>query len=268
MKPFLLATATLLLLTISACKKENKTPRCTLATRASFADSARVTYDAQGRVSTYEIVGESVYTFNYTSALAAQCVVSIPGNPVYTTYNIFLNTNGTVSSMTNSISLGGSTIDYTFYFTYNAEGRIAKCLQRYDQPGAISVKLDSMVYTNGSLAGQYSFYGPSSTGPFTLQEYALTTATDKPNQIGYHAFSLYEEPMTLVSGFYPFYHLFGKGSDKLPAETTFYTNTGTLSFKMNYTYLLDENGYVTEANITRSILAPTTENRRFTYGCE
>ncbi len=268
MKQVFITTSTILLLTIAACKKEDNPIKCTLAGRASVADSARVTYDAQGRVSTYEIVGESVYTFNYTSALAAQCVVSIPGNPVYTTYNIYLNTNGTVSSMSNSIVISGTNIDYTYYFTYNAEGRIAKCLQRYDQTGGISVKLDSMVYENGSLAGQYTYYGASSTGPFTLQEYALTTSTDKPNYIGYHAFSVYEEPMTLLSGFYPFYHLFGKGSDKLPAETSVYTNTGTLSFKMNYTYLLDENGYVTEGNITRSILAPSTENRRFYYNCQ
>lgn len=268
MKQIFLAIAAVLLLTISACKKESNPLNCRLVSRASVTDSARISYDAQGRVSTYEIAGESVYTFNYTSALAAQCIVSTPGNPAYTTYNIYLNSNGTVSSMSNSIVITGTTIDYTYNFTYNAEGRIYKCEQRYEQPGAISIKLDSMVYTNGSLAKQYTFYSPSATGPFTLQEYALTTSTDKTNYIGYHAFSLYEEPMTLLSGFYPFYHLFGKGSDKLPAETSFYTNTGTLSFKMTYTHLLNENGYLTEENITRSILAPSTENRRFTYSCE
>ncbi|MBK8658661.1 MAG: DUF4595 domain-containing protein [Bacteroidetes bacterium] len=268
MKPFLLAAAALLLLTISACKKENKTPNCTLVTRASLTDSARISYDAQGRVATYEIVGESVYTFNYTSALAAQCVVSIPGNPTYTTYNVFLNSNGTVSSMSNSIVIGGTNIDYTYYFTYNAEGRIAKCLQRYDQTGGISVKLDSMVYENGNLVRKFKFVSASVTGPFYLQEYAITTYTDRPNKMGYHAFSFVEEPTSLLSGFYPFFHLYGKASDKLPAETNVYTNTGTLSFKMNYTYLLDENGYVTEENVSRSILAPSTENRRFGYSCE
>lgn len=268
MKPFLLAAAALLLLTISACKKENKMPNCTLVTRAGLTDSARIIYDAQGRVSTYEQVGEAVYTFTYTSALTAKCTVSISGNPTYTIYNIYLNNNGTVASMNNSILISGTTLEYTYVFTYNAEGRISKCEQRYEQPGAISIKYDSMVYVNGSLAGQYTFVGPSSTGPFTLQEYALITSTDKNNYIGYHAFSNYEEPISLTSGFYPFYHLFGKGSDKLPAETIFYTNTGTLSFKMTYTYLLNENGYVTEENAIRTILAPTTDNRRFTYSCE
>ena len=268
MKHIVISIAAVLLLTISACKKENKTLSCALASRASVTDSARVTYDAQGRVSTYEIVGESVYTFNYTSALAAQCVVSIPSDPAYTTYNIYLNSNGTVSSMSNSLVIAGTTIVYNYTFTYNAEGRIYKCEQRFEQPGAISIKLDSMVYANGSLAKQYSFYAPSATGPFTLQEYALTTSTDKTNYIGYHAFSTYEEPITQLSGFYPFYHLFGKGSDKLPAETSFYTNTGTLSFKMTYTHLLNENGYLTEENISRSIISPSTENRRFTYSCE
>ena len=212
-------------------------------------------------------MGESVYNFNYTSALAAQCVVSIPGNPNYTTYNVFLNSNGTVSSMNNSIVIGGTTINYTYYFTYNAEGRIAKCLQRYDQTGGISVKLDSMVYENGNLVRKYKFVSASVTGPFYLQEYAITTYTDMPNKVGYHAFSFVEEPTSLLSGFYPFFHLYGKASDKLPAETSVYSNTGTLSFKMSYTYLMDENGYVKEENVSRSIISPSTENRRFYYSC-
>jgi len=270
MKQIVFALAAVLLLCVAACKKESKTLSCRLVSRVNAADSAIVSYDAQRRVSTYEIVGESVYTFNYTSGLSAQCVVSIPSNPTYTTYYIFLNSNGTISSMNNSMVISGSTYDYSYSFKYNTDGRIIRCDQMLEQVGggSSSIKYDSMVYENGSLVKQLTYYATTTTGPYTLQEYSVSTPTDKTNRIGYHAFSYYEEPITMLSGFYPFYHLFGKGSDKLPSETSFYSASGTLSFKMSYNYLFDANDNVQEMNIARTIFAPSTENRRFYYSCE
>lgn len=262
-----LFAAACVLLGSAACKKDKVTKTCRLSGRANYADSVVITYDAQGRVAVYDMVNLSTYTFTY-SGLSAQCNVSTPTDPNAETYNIYLNSDGTVASFSNSIPFSGSTLDYTYAFKYNNEGRIRICEQRVDGPGAISIKMDSMVYLNGCLIRQYTFYATSSTGPYTLQEYSITNYSDVPNALGYHVFSLYEEPITMVSGFYPFYHLFGKGSDKLPTETNFYTNTGTLQSRMNYNYLYDADGKVLEVNKARSILAPQTENLRFYYNCE
>lgn len=268
MKQILFSLTAILLLSIAACKKDEKTVQCRLVGRAGLVDSAHLTYDAQGRVLTYELVGESVYTFTYTSTLTAKCVVSTLTDSNYTTYRIFLNSNGTVSSMNNSVLESGTTYTYNYSFIYNADNRIIRCDQRAEGPGSAIIKKDSMVYENGSLAKQYTYYATSPTGPYTLQEYAITTSTDIPNQIGYHAFSVYEEPMTLLIGSFQFYHLLGKGSDKLPTETNSYNPDGTLSFRVNYNYSFDENGFITEQNVSRSILSPSTGNRRFHYYCE
>ena len=268
MKQIIFSLTAILLLSIAACKKDEKTVQCRLVSRVAGPDSAVITYDAQGRVTAYELPSQAVYTFSYTSGLTAQCVVSIPGDPAYTTYSIFLNSNGTVSSMNNSVMISGSNYTYYYSFNYNADGRIIRCDQRAEGPGSASIKLDSMVYQNGSIVKQLTYYATATTGPYTLQEYSVCSSTDKPNHIGYHAFSYYEEPVSLLSGFYPFYHLFGKGSDKLPAETSFYSASGTLNYKMSYNYLFDEQENVQEMNISRTIFAPSTENRRFYYNCE
>lgn len=229
-----------------------------------------VTYDAQGRVLTYQVIGNSTHTFNYTSALAAQCVLSLPSDPNRTTYNIYLNSNGTVASMNNSIVIGGFTYDYYYTFHYNTEGRINRCDQKVENVsgGSVSFNYDSMVYENGSLTKQYTFGAATLSGPYSMQKYSITTNTDQANKISYHPYNFVGEPISTVSGFQAFYHLFGKGSDRLPAETNIYTPSGTLSYKINYTHLLNENGYLTEENITRSIIAPGTENRRFYYSCK
>lgn len=270
MKSIISAAILLLLVSAAGCKKDKSTVSCKLVSRATNTDSSLITYDAQGRVQSFELVGEYAYTFTYTSALTAQCIVSIPSNPVYDSYNIFLSTTGTIVSMNNSLNIGGSTYDYSYAFQYNVDGKISRCEQSVIQAsgGSNTFKYDSMVYENGNLTKQYTYYATSATGPFYLQEYSLTTYSDQPNKVGYHAYSFVEEPTSILSGFYPFFHMYGNGSNNLPVETSVFTNTGTLSFKMSYNYLLDEKGYLIEENVSRGIIAPSTENRRFYYTCE
>ena len=88
---------------IAACKKDEKALTCQLIARSNGVDSATITYDAQGRVSSYG-TASSTYTFTY-SGLTAQCVVSTPANPNAGSYNVYLNGDGTVSSMSESITL-------------------------------------------------------------------------------------------------------------------------------------------------------------------
>ncbi len=264
-----LAIAAFLLTGIAACKKDSKTLNCRLAGRASYADSMAITYDAQGRVSAFNYGAGYAYTLTY-GGLTAQAVVSTTTDPTVQTYNIFLNSNGQASSINTSTTISGTTYDYSYVFFYDTEGHIIRCEQEQDNLSNTndSYKYDSMVYENGNLTKQYSYAANASSGPWFLQEYFTTTYTEKPNTLGYHAFSNFEEPTSILSGYYPFFHLYGKASAKLPLETTFYDNGGALSFRMSYAYLFDENGYVTEENVSRSVIFPSTENRRYYYTCE
>lgn len=265
-----LFTAVCLLLSFSACKKEDKKLNCRLTDTYTAGDSVHITYDAQGRVSVYAYPDlGTYYTYTY-SGLSAQCVLSTPSNPSLITYNLFLNSDGTVASMLYTRLIGSSTVNYTFNFKYNSEGRIRLCEQQLNDVtiGAVSFKLDSMVYVNGNLSAQFTYNAASPTGPFYFQESTLTTYTEYDNTISYHPFSIYEEPMTLLSGLGPFYHLYGKGSSKLPLETSVYNDLSVLNFKMSYNYLFDENGNVQEQNQVRTISLPSASNKRFYYTCE
>lgn len=260
----------LLLIGVSACKKDDEKLNCRLSGTYIAGDSVHITYDAQGRVSVYAYPDFNVsYNFTY-SGLTAQCVRNAPSNPTTISYNLFLNSDGTVANMFYTRLLGGNTVNYTFNFKYNSEGRIRLCEQQENDVtiGASIFRLDSMVYVNGRLTAQYTYYGSTPTGPIYFQESTLTTYTEHDNTIGYHPFSIYEEPTTLLSGFGPFFHLFGKGSSKLPLETSVYNDLGVLNFKMSYNYLFDDNGNVREQNQVRTVSGPFASNKKFYYTCE
>ena len=266
----LLFICCVILLAAASCKKEQKAVTCRLTEKIDSYDSAQITYDANGRVSVYSNALGNAYTFNY-SGLTAQCVVSYPGSTNTSTYQIYLNSQGQASSITYYVppAAGGAERLYSYVFLYDNNSRIVKCEQSLNMPGTASdyFMYDSMVYENGNMIKKFTFAkGGSSTG-YGLQQYSTTSYTETENKIGYHGLSYTEEPTSLLTGFYQFFHLYGQCSANLAAETNVYTATGTLSFRISYSYLFDELGNVTEENVARSLVSPSTENRKFYYEC-
>lgn len=268
MNRIILVSAILLLLLASACKKDKTTPNCRLTAIKSNFDTAYVTYNSNGRVLSYGDVRYGLYSFFYPGGLSAfDSVETVSSKKA--DCNISLDANGRVTFMTRSVQSLGATVNYTYQFQYNADGYITLCEQNYgaSTTGPTAFYKDSMVYSNGNLVAKYSF-ARDQISPYTLQSYLTCTYGTQPNKIGYHAFFYSEEPISVTDGWNAFYHLFGKGPANLPLKTTVYNNTGTVTYILDYTYLTDENGYPTEANIVRSVNSTNIFNRKFSYSCE
>lgn len=269
MNRIVLLSATLLLLIASACKKDKSvhTPTCRLTTIKTNFDTSYISYNSNGIVSSFGNVPQGLYTFFY-SGLTAFDSVEIPGEK-QPDCTISLDANGRVTYMSRTRQIFGKLYYYTFTFRYNAEGYVTLCEQGYSNNSDSHEEYykDSMVYANGNLATKYTFFHDESTAytPFSRME--ITYSSDQ-NKIGYYAYHFIEEPITVTSDWKAFYHLFGKGPVNLPLKTTLYSSTGDVTYVLDYTYLMDENGYPTEENIVRSILSPYSFNRKYSYSCE
>ena len=269
----LLFISCITLLMAASCKKDNKAVSCRLAQRVSYLDSSQITYDASGLVSVYNNAVGPTFTFTY-SGLTAQCVVSYTGFSNTSTYQIYLNSQGLASTITYYVppTAGGAERLYSYVFLYDNNNRIVRCEQSLNMPGTTSdfFMYDSMVYENVNLSKQFTFKRSGASTSYGFQEYSVIAYTDKENTIGYHALSPFDEPTSLERGFNPFFHLYGKGSTNLPLETTVYNGDGTLSSIIDYSYLFDENGNVTDEIITKNIplLAPAIDVRKFNYECK
>lgn len=260
------------LLLAASCKKDNKAVSCRLSQRVSYLDSSQITYDASGRVSVYNNAVGPIFTFTY-SGLTAQCVVSYTGSSNTSSYQIYLNSQGLASTITYYVPptlLSGERL-YSYVFLYDNNNRIVRCEQSLDVPGTTSdyFMYDSMVYENGNLNKQFTFARSGASTTYGLQEYSVIGYSTKENKIGYHALSSFDEPTSLERGFTPFFHLYGKGSINLPLETTVYNADGTLSTRLDYSYLFDEKGNLTDEIITEISPShgPIIDNRKFFYEC-
>src|ERR1043165_9567485 len=175
----------LLLLFAAGCKKkDNVASDCRLTKKQDASgDSALVTYDAQGRVSSY---GNDLtkYVFTYSGLTAS--VTLNASNQV--TINLSLDAEGKATFMTWSNN-SGSQVDYTYTFEYDAEGRIVKSLQTVHvsgQPTTTYFK-DSLIWANGNLIAKYT-YVHDNADPYVLYCRTQTTYTADVNKTGYHNF--------------------------------------------------------------------------------
>ena len=269
-KTLFLSTITLLL-AAGGCKKDkDKDPpaiTCQLQSIQNTGnDTAAIAYDAQGKVDSFGSLAYALYAFTYSGLTASSTVsntsTSIPH------MNIFLDAQRRVESMNRTYVSGPDTYYYNYSFTYDGEGHIIICEQGYHESGSLNYNYtrDSMVYANGNLVSKYVF-GRVDANPYVLSSHLEMTYTAQENKIGYHAFGLWEEPISQLSGWQAYYHLFGKASKNLPAITRYYDNTGTELFNVDYTFLLNENGYPTDENMIRTGSFPGARNRRFFYTC-
>jgi hypothetical protein len=268
MNRILLLSATLLLLFATACKKDKGVPTCRLTAIKSNFDTAYISYNSNGRVASYGDVPGGLYTFFYPGGLSAYDSLETSGGKK-ADCNISLDANGRITFMTRSVQSLGATVNYTYQFQYNADGYITLCEQTYgaSTTGPTAFYKDSMVYNNGNLVAKYTFTRDQ-ISPYALYKYTNSTYSTQQNKIGYHAFFYFEEPISVTDGWNAFYHLFGQGPANLPLKTTLYNNTGGVTYVLDYTYLTDENGYPTEANIVRSVNSTNIFNRKFSYSCE
>jgi YD repeat-containing protein len=249
----------------AACKKEtrNKT-NCITTSRDTYGSSRSFTYDESGRVSSAYVNGIP-YNFAY-NGLTAQCYVSVPPNPPFDYYDIFLNSDSTVMAMTNTRTSGANSYNYTYNFFYTSDGCIALC-EQHDLNNN-SYVIDSMVYENGDLTKRYTFSGEGIDTP-SLKAYNYITYTDKVNKTGYHVHSFDQYPFSMTWCIQPFYHFFGKVSKHLPKESIVFSSNGEVAYKLNYGYIVNENGYVIEQNVSYTgATSPYSSNYTFGYSCE
>ena len=269
MNRIVLLSAALLLLIASACKKDKSvhTPTCRLTTIQTNFDTSNVTYNTNGVVTSYGSLAMGLYTFLYSGLTASDSVETSSEKKL--DCNISLDAKGRVTYMNRTTQFFGTSYYYTFNFQYNADGYVSLCEQIYTNSGNTQVDYykDSMVYNNGNLATKYTFTRTEST-PYVLSSRTECTYSSDLNKIGFYAYYLIEEPISVTNGWAAFYHLFGKGPVNLPLKTTLYSSTGDVTYVLDYTYLMDENGYPTEENIVRSILSPYSFNRKYSYSCE
>lgn len=263
----------LLLIQTSACKKNSDTTpnsscRLTKVTNTNI-DTAQITYDTQGRVLTYGSLNYGLYNFTYGSGLTASATTVITDTSYHFSYDISLDAQGRATFITKHYSYPGSAYTYTFSFQYDAEGHIIRSESSLQGTGIAGVHyyLDSLVYTNGNLTAKYSYAKDNVTLNYNLTGHLTVDYGTDINKIGLQAFVTYEEPISVISGWNSFYHLFGASSKNLPSVTKYYDNTGTLFYQWNYSFLLNENGYPTEENIVRSVHNPGSINRKFAYSC-
>lgn len=267
MNRILLLSATLLLLFATACKKDKGIPTCRLTSIETNFDTSYINYNTNGMVTSYGNVPQGLFTFFY-SGLTAYDSLETPGEKKLDC-NISLDAKGRVTYMSRTTQFFGTSYYYAFTFQYNTDGYVTLCEQTQSNSATSSVSYykDSMVYANGNLSAKYTYMRSEST-PYALNSYLTCTYSTEENKIGYYAYHFIEEPITLTSDWKAFYHLFGKGPVNLPLKTTLYSYTGDISYVLDYSYLMDENGYPTEENIVRSILSPYSFNRKYSYSCE
>ena len=257
-----------LVMASASCKKEKANTSCRLTRiNRDVADSSDISYDAQNRVSRFGF-STCLYTFNYTG-LTAQAHLSYYSDTSFNTlYNIYLNSDGRVASMTYHNTVAGALYLYTYNYQYDAQGRIVLCEQNLteDASGIVTYHKDSLVFSSGNLVSKFSFTKTNTT-PYVLAQRVNISYTAHANKIGYYVWGTDEEPTSLTSGFTPFFHLYGNTSENLPEKSSVYNNSGVLQMETIYTFLLNADGYPTDENLARTILSPHTYTRKFTYTC-
>ena len=270
-KSLLFAGGVVLLISTTSCKKDktNTTSSCQLTVlQNTGSDSAAVTYDSQGRVSKYGGHSYALYTFNY-SGLTATADVTGTDTSYHPRMYLFLNANGNVVSMNTDISFGTTTYHYTYTFTYDADGHIIldeESNRDINTPNTDYTK-DSMVYADGNMVAKYTFE-KSNSSSYILYDSLLISYTTSPNKNGYYIWRYAEEPISQLSGWAAYYHLFGSSSKDLPASSKYYTSSLGLADQYIYSFLLNSDGFATDENISASGHYPGTYNRTFAYNCQ
>jgi hypothetical protein len=252
---------------LAGCSKdENGVTLDCLPARIVFnnTDTVDIIRNDQNKLIKYGKLTANHYTFSYSGLTATMQF----GSDLTT---LFLNAAGNVVSFNDTTTSGPTTFYYAYNFQYDSDNRLVKSLQQVTD-NAIGLNnesyIDSLVYENGNLIEKYTFYKAPLASTFSLQERVEIDYSDTRNKLGHYYLTNSEEAISILSGWLHLYHLLGRASRDLPAVTRVYNGSGTLIRQLNYTFLLDTDGFPTEVNIVRSVGGSSTENRKFIYTCE
>lgn len=255
MKQFkFIASALLVMLAASSCKKENipapVVPASAKLSKVEYVGStsfANYSYNAQGRLSE---IKDNYYThkYEYTN-----------GTPVI---SIYKNSTGIIDTKLSQVALGNNKISQYTYNGYNDQGQpyIGENANfQYDANG-FQVNKTYLSYeyktevTNGNMTKQTVSNSGSIQRTLTFEFY-----TDRPNKFN----------LNLQEDWYGNYivdnSLFGAKNTNLIKRITIQSATRTEV--KDFTYVTNADNYVTEQTISTSVngAAPTAYTVKFTY---
>ena len=254
---------------VSGCKKNKEASVCRTTTiMHPGIDTLMLTYDEQNRITDYNYYGLVDVQIIY-SGITATSTTTPYNDTVRPFVKLYLNSDGNIESMTLG-TLYGSTGDYdTYSMKYDNDGHMVRCEASYTDNvhHTTDYLIDSIVYENGNMTGKYVLRKYHPATQYTLFEYTTYTYTNDLNKSGYFSARFENVPIEFGGDAQYLYPLLGKSSQNLPAVTSIYNSLGTLDYEVDYSILLNADGYPQEENAYISATPPYTEHLSFEYSC-